>query len=108
LGFLFQFGVTDNQIAEHNLENLSLQAGAPLEDLLEEADEDVAERSADHGAIQRHLGDTRGEVVAALAPVMRNPRCKELLETGKGAGCEHLGAQRVALELLQVRLACTY
>jgi hypothetical protein len=42
--------------------------------------------------------------VAALAPVMRNPRGKELLQTGKGTGCEHLGAQRVALELLQIRL----
>jgi hypothetical protein len=100
--------VTNNQIAEHNLQNLGLQARAPLEDLLEEADEDVAERRADDGAIQRHLGDTGGEVVSALAPVVRNPRCKELLETRKGTGCEHLGAERVALELLQVRLSFTH
>ena len=71
---------------------------------MEHADEDVAEGRADDGAVEGHLGDTRGEVVAALAPVVRNPRGKEFLQTGQRAGCEHLGAQRVALELSQVCL----
>lgn len=69
-----------NQIAEENLHDLGLQALAPLEDLLEQADQDVAEGCADQCAVQGHLGDARGEVVARLAPVMGNPRGKELLE----------------------------
>jgi hypothetical protein len=48
---------TDNQIAEHDLQDLGLQACAPLEDLLEEADKDVAKGRADDRAIQGHLRD---------------------------------------------------
>ena len=64
---------TYNQIADENLQNLGLQALAALEDLLEQADEDVAQGRADERAVEGHLRDTRGEVVAALAPVMRDP-----------------------------------
>jgi hypothetical protein len=99
-----EFGA-HQKIANENLKNLRLQALAPLEDLLQQADEDVAQGCANKGTVQRHLGDARGEVVAALAPVVRDPRREKLLQTGQGAGCEDLGAQRVALQLLQVRLS---
>ena len=93
-----------NQVADENLQDLGLEALATAEDLLEDADKDVAERGADEGAVQGHLGDARGEVVAVLAPVMGNPRGEELLQAGQGARGEHLGAQRVLLQLLQVGL----
>jgi hypothetical protein len=92
------------EVADENLHDLRLQRLAPLEDLLEEADQDMAKGRADDSAVKRHLGYTRGEVVAALAPIVRNPRGEKLLQTRERAGGEHLGAQRVALELLQVRL----
>jgi hypothetical protein len=93
------------KIADENLQNLRFEALAPLEDLLQQADKDVAQGCANKGTVQRHLGHARGEVVAALAPVVRDPRREKLLQTGQGAGCEDLGAQRVALQLLQVRLS---
>jgi hypothetical protein len=43
--------------------------------------------------------------VAVLATVVCNPRGEELLQTRQGAGCEHLGAQRVLLQLLEIGLA---
>jgi hypothetical protein len=43
--------------------------------------------------------------VAALAPIMGDPRGEELLQTGQGSGGEHLGAQRVALQLFEVCLS---
>jgi hypothetical protein len=95
---------TYQEIANKDLHNLRLQALAALEDLLEEANEDVAEGRADDGAIEGHLGNTRGEVMAALAPVVRDPRREKLLQTRQSAGGEHLGSQWVALQLLQVRL----
>lgn len=97
-------GGTHNQIADENLQNLGLQALAPLEDLLEKTNQDVAEGCADQCTVDGHLGDARGEVMARLAPVVRDPRREELLETGEGARSEHLGAQRVALELLEIGL----
>jgi hypothetical protein len=98
-------GCTHDQVADENLHDLGLQALAALEDLLQQADEDVAQGRADHGAVQGHLGHARGEVVAALAPVVRNPRREELLQARQRARGEDLGAQRVALQLLEVRLA---
>jgi hypothetical protein len=98
-------GCTHDQVADENLHDLGLQALAALEDLLQQADEDVAQGRADHGAIQGHLGHARGEVVAALAPVVRNPRREELLQARQRARGEDLGAQRVALQLLEVRLS---
>jgi hypothetical protein len=96
---------TYDQIAEENLQDLGLQALAPLEDLLKSANQDVSKGRADQGTVDGHLGDTRGEVVARLAPVVGNPRGQELLETRKGARGQHLGAQWVALQLLEVCLA---
>ena len=88
---------TYNQVTDEDLHDLRLQALASLEDLLQEADEDVAKRCANDGAIQGHLGHARGEVMSALAPVVCNPRCEKLLETGQSARCKHLSPQWVAL-----------
>ncbi len=66
---------THYEIADENLHNLGLETLAALEDLLQEADEDVSQGRADHGAVQGHLGNARREVVSRLAPVVRDPRC---------------------------------
>lgn len=42
--------------------------------------------------------------MAIFILVMRDPRCEELLGTGKGPRGQHLGAQWVGLELLEVGL----
>ena len=94
-----------NQVADKNLQDLGLDTRASLEELLKHADEDMAKRRADEGAVDGHLGHTRGEVVAALAPVMGDPRRQELLQTRQSSRGEHLGAQRVALQLLEVGLS---
>jgi hypothetical protein len=100
----FQDTSAYNQVADEDLHNLGLETLAPAEHLLQDADEDVAERGADEGAVDGHLGHARREVVALLAPVVGDPRGEELLQAGEGARGEHLGAQRVLLELLQVGL----
>jgi hypothetical protein len=64
----------------------------------------VAQGRADDGAVQGHLRDARGEVGARLAPVVRNPRGQELLQAREGARRQDLGAQRVALQLLEICL----
>lgn len=64
---------THDQIAEDNLQDLSLQAGPSLEQLLEDVDEEMAKRSADERAVNRHLGHTGREVSAVLAPVVGDP-----------------------------------
>lgn len=95
---------TYDQVADEDLKDLSLEAGATTEDLLQDANEDVAQRRADERAVEGHLGHSRREVVAMLAPVVGNPRGEEFLETREGTGRQHLGAQGVALELLQIGL----
>lgn len=64
----------------------------------------MAERRTDESAVYGHLGDARGEVGAVLAPVVRNPRGRELLQAREGARRQHLGAQWVALQLLEIGL----
>jgi hypothetical protein len=64
----------------------------------------VADGSHDEGAVrchQRHLGR---EVVSMLAPILCDVRRQQLLQTAEGAGCQHLGSERVLLELREVRL----
>ena len=64
----------------------------------------MAQGSADEGAVCGHLGHARREVVAVLVAVLGQPRSKQLLAAGEGAGREHLGAQRMVLQLLDVGL----
>lgn len=65
----------------------------------------MAERRTDEGAVDGHFGHPAGEVVAVLAAVFSDPRGEELLETRERARCDHLGADGVILELLQVPLS---
>lgn len=96
--------ITYNQVADQDLEDLGLKAGAAGEDLLQDSDEDVAEGRGDEHAVERHLGDARGEVVAMLADIVGQVGGEEFLETREHTRGEHLGAQRVVLELLEVGL----
>jgi hypothetical protein len=95
---------THNQVAHEDLENLGLQTRPSAEYLLQDGDQDVAERRADEGAVDGHLGHARGEVVALPVLVVRNPRGQKLLEAGERSGGKHLGAQRVVLQLLEIGL----
>jgi hypothetical protein len=98
--------VTYNQVADKNLHDLGLQTRPAGEQLLEDADQDVSERRANKGAVEGHLGHARGEVVPVLALVVRNPRREDLLQPRECARGQHLGAQRVGLQLLEVCLDC--
>lgn len=93
-----------DQVANENLEDLGLEAGATGEDLLKNADQNVAQRRADEHAVERHLGDARAKVVAMLADIVGDPGGQQLLQTRQHTGGEHLGAQRVGLELAEVGL----
>lgn len=93
-----------NQVADDNLQDLGLGARAPSEDLLQDANEQMAQRSADKHSVEGHLGHAGAEVVAVLADIMRNPRGEQLLQGQKDARCEHLGAQRVRLQLSEMDL----
>lgn len=95
------------QVADDNLQDLRAQAGAASKGLLQGPDEEVAEGRADEGAVGGHLRYTRGEVVAMLVAVLGEEGCNQLLGTGESTSSEHLGAQRVLLELLDVGLGCT-
>lgn len=101
-------GDTYDQIADENLQDLSLQTGATSEDLLENADEDVTQRGGNEHAVQRHLGDARAEVVAVLADIVGEPRGEEFLQTREHTRGEHLGAQRVLLQLAEIGLRSTF
>lgn len=88
---------TYDQVADKNLQDFSLQAGATSEDLLKNADKDVAQRGGNEHAVERHLGDARAEVVAVLADIVGEPRGEEFLKTREHTRGEHLSAQRVLL-----------
>lgn len=70
-----------NQVADEDLHDLGLDAGTALEELLQDADKDMAKRGSNQSTVDGHLGHTRGEVVAALAPVVGDPRREEFLQT---------------------------
>ena len=90
-------GATYNQVADENLQDLGPQARPAREESLQDADQEVAERRADEGAVEGHLGDARVDVVAMLAAVARDPRRKDFLQCREGAGREHPRAERVLL-----------
>lgn len=96
---------TYDQIANEDLENLGLETCAAGEDLLQDANKEVAEGGADEHSVQRHLRDARAEVVAVLADIVSDPRSQQFLQTGEHTGGEHLRAQRVLLELEEVGLS---
>jgi hypothetical protein len=88
---------THNQVAEENLQDLGSQTGATAKDLLQDPDQEVAQRRADQGAIGGHLGHARCKVVAVLVAVLGQPRGEQLLAARQGARGEHLGPQGVVL-----------
>ena len=94
-----------DQIGDDDLENLRLQAGPASERLLEEGDHNMTERCADERAVHGHLGHTASEVVPRLVAILCDPRGQELLQGRERTRCEHLGLERVLLELLQVPLS---
>ena len=94
----------DDQVAGEDLQDLRTQRGASREEALQHGDEDVAEWSADEGAVGGHLGHARGKVVPVFAAVVGEPAGEHFLEGGEGAGGEHFGAQGVGLELFEVSL----
>ena len=64
---------TYNQVAEENLQDLGSQTGAAAKDLLQNPDQEVAQRRADKGAVGGHLGHARCKVVAVLVAVLGQP-----------------------------------
>ena len=64
----------------------------------------MAEWCADERTVCSHLGHPRGEVVAMLVTILGKPRGEELLKASESTGCEHLCAQRILLELIDVGL----
>lgn len=95
---------TYDQVRDKDLQNLGSQARPSGEQLLQDRDHDMSQRRADKGTIDSHLRHATGEVVAMLAAVLCDPRSEELLRASKSAGCNHLGLQRVILQLLQIPL----
>jgi hypothetical protein len=71
---------------------------------LQDVDKNVAEGSADKSTVESHLGHTRGEVVAILVAVLCDPGSEDFLGTRERTRGDHLGTQRVGLELAQVCL----
>ena len=66
-------GYAYDQVAGEDLQDLGLETGPASKGFLQNVDEDVAERSADKGTIESHLGDTRSKVVAILVAVLCDP-----------------------------------
>lgn len=97
-------GRTYNQVADKDLENLGAQARPAFEDLLQQVDQKRAEGRADESTIGSHLGHTRREVVTILVAVLGQEGCNELLCSGQRASGQHLGAEGVLFELLDVGL----
>jgi hypothetical protein len=72
---------TYHQIANYNLQYLGLQTSTASKDLLENADQYVAQRRAHKGSIRSHLRHAGCEIMAILIAVLGNPRCKQLLRS---------------------------
>lgn len=66
-------GCSYNQVADEDLDDLSTQAGATMENLVQDPDEKVAEGGADKGTVGSHLWHARREVVAVLVAVLSKP-----------------------------------
>jgi len=68
----------------------------------------VTQGRGDKHAVQGHLRDARAEIVTVLADIMSEPRGEQFLHTREHTRGEHLGAQRVVLQLLEVGLRSTF
>ena len=95
---------TYDQIAEDDLEDLGCQAGPSCKQSLKNVDQDVAEGGADEQAVRGHLWYSRGEVMAVLVAIFGDPGREQFLKSGQRSRRQHLCAQRVGLQLLEVGL----
>lgn len=68
----------------------------------------MAQRGGNEHAVKGHLRDARAEVVAVLSDIVSEPGGEQFLDTREHTGGEHLGAQRVVLQLLEVGLRSTF
>ena len=68
------------KVANEDLQDLGLQTRAAGKDLLQDADEEMAQRRGDEHAVQRHLGHTMAEIVAVLANIVGDPGREEFLQ----------------------------
>ena len=96
---------TYNKIANEDLRDLCAYTRSPSKQPLQDVDQDVSNRSTDEGTVDGHLRHARREVVAIFIAILCYPRRKQFLKCGERAGCEHLGAERIRLELSEVGLA---
>ena len=64
----------------------------------------MAQRGGDEHAVQGHLGHAMAEIVAVLANIVGDPGREEFLQGREDTRGQHLGAQRVRLQLAQVKL----
>ena len=92
------------KVANEDLQDLGLQTRAAGKDLLQDADEEMAQRGGDEHAVQGHLGHAMAEIVAVLADIVGDPGREEFLQGREDTRGQHLGAQRVRLQLAQVKL----
>ena len=72
---------TYDQIADENLHNLRRQARPPGEHPLQYADQEVAQRRADEGAVHCHLGHAGVDVMAGRTDIFRDPRGQDFLQS---------------------------
>lgn len=97
--------VTNDQVADQDLENLGLEACSIGEQFLQNADEHMPKGSTNQCAVCCHFGYSRTEIVAILAAIMREPRGQDFLQCGKSTRGEHFRPQRIRLKLLEICLA---
>lgn len=95
---------TYEQIAEQDLEDLGLQTRTAGEDLLEYANEDMAQWCTDECSVCCHLRYSGSEVTPTLCDILRDPGCEEFLQGGQCTGGQHLCTEGVGLKLLEVDL----
>ena len=100
----YGYGSAYDKVANEDLQDLGLQTRAAGKDLLQDADEEMAQRGGDEHAVQGHLGHAMAEIMAVLANIVGDPGREEFLQGREDTRGQHLGAQRVRLQLAQVKL----
>ena len=102
--WLVCYRVTYDQVADENLKDFGFQTLTAREHLLQDLDQEMPKGRADESAVGSHLGDSGTEVMTVLARILCDPRSEDFLERSQRSRREHLGPQRIALQLLQVGL----
>lgn len=95
---------TYDQVRDGDLKDLGTQAGAVLEQSLQNVNHEMAERSADEGAVDGHLEHAAGEVVAMFVSVLCDPGGEKFLQGSKRTRGEHAYMQRILLQFLDIPL----